>query len=346
MRAWVGAWRGAPVRRTSGRVAGLVVLVALTVLLCLVSLAVGAKAVPLEHAIGALTAYDPALADHVIVRESRVPRTLAALLVGAALGLAGTVTQGLTRNPLADPGLLGVSAGASLAVVLGLHVVGFQDPLGYVWFSLAGAAVTSVFVFLLGSSGPGGASPMRLALAGAATTALLGSLTAAVLLLDSASLDRYRFWAVGAVAGVRLSTLADLLPLLAVGAVLAAGSGPLLNSLALGDDLAQGLGVQLGRSRALCATAVVLLVGTATAIAGPIAFVGLTVPHVARALVGADHRWVLAYSAVLAAVLLIGSDVLGRMVARPGEVQVGVVTAVVGAPFFIALVRRRRLASA
>ncbi|MFC5381596.1 FecCD family ABC transporter permease [Aquipuribacter nitratireducens] len=328
----------------TGRAAGLLGLVAGLAVLCLLSLAVGSKPIPLDTVLQSLTTYDPAQEDHVIVQSLRVPRTVVALLVGVGLGLAGTVMQGLTRNPLADPGILGVSAGAALAVVVGIFAFGVGSVTGHVWFAFAGAAVTSVVVYGLGAMGRDGATPVKLALAGAAVTAFLVSVTTTFLLLDSATLDQYRFWAVGSVAGRGLDVAAQVAPFLAVGAVVALLSGRALNALALGDDVARSLGARVGLTRVTAAVAVVLLVGAATAAAGPIAFVGLTVPHVARALTGPDYRWVLAYSAGLAPALLLAADVLGRVVARPGELQVGIVTAVVGAPVFIALVRRRTLA--
>jgi iron complex transport system permease protein len=288
--------------------------------------------------------YDPSLNDHLIVRSLRVPRTVLGLAVGAALGLAGAVMQGVTRNPLADPGILGIEAGASLAVVIGIYAFGIGSLAGYVWFAFAGAAAASVVVYTLGSMGRGGATPVKLALAGAALASLLGSFTSAILLTDLATLDQFRFWVVGSLAGRGGDIAVQVLPFLAVGTILALGSARSLNALALGDDVARSLGQRVHAARAVAALAVVILCGAAVAAAGPIAFVGLTIPHVARALCGPDYRWVLPWSMVLAPVLLLGADIIGRLVARPGELQVGIVTALVGAPFFIALVRRRRLA--
>jgi iron complex transport system permease protein len=288
--------------------------------------------------------YDPTLDDHLIVRSLRVPRTVLGLAVGAALGLAGAVMQGVTRNPLADPGILGIEAGASLAVVIGIYAFGIGSLAGYVWFAFAGAAAASVVVYTLGSMGRGGATPVKLALAGAALASLLGSFTSAILLTDLATLDQFRFWVVGSLAGRGGDIAVHVLPFLAVGTILALGSARSLNAMALGDDVARSLGQRVHAARAVAALAVVILCGAAVAAAGPIAFVGLTIPHVARALCGPDYRWVLPWSMVLAPVLLLGADIIGRLVARPGELQVGIVTALVGAPFFIALVRRRRLA--
>jgi len=329
--------------RPWAKAAGLLVAVVGLVFVALLSVAHGSKPIPLSAVLDAFFGFDGSN-DHLIVRSLRLPRTTIGLAVGAALGLAGAVMQGVTRNPLADPGLLGVEAGAALAVVLGIHMVGIGSLTGYVWFAFAGAAVASVIVYTLGSVGRGGATPVKLALAGAALSALLGSVTTAILLLDVATLDQFRFWVVGSLAGRDASVAAQVLPFLLAGGVLALAAGRALNVLALGDDVARSLGQRVGAARAVAALAVVVLTGAATAAAGPIGFVGLTIPHVARAICGPDYRWILPWSMVLGPILLLGADVVGRVVARPGELQVGIVTALVGAPFFIALVRRRRLA--
>ncbi|HVM06179.1 MAG TPA: iron chelate uptake ABC transporter family permease subunit [Acidimicrobiales bacterium] len=310
----------------------------------LASIAYGSRPMALSTVWDGMWAYDPTVGDHLIVRSLRIPRTGMGLLVGAALGLAGAVMQGVTRNPLADPGILGIEAGASLAVVTGIYALGIGSFSGYVWLAFVGAAVASLVVYFLGSLGRGGATPVKLALAGAALSALLGSVTTSVLLLDVATLDQFRFWVVGSIAGRDAGIVADVAPFLAVGAVLALLSARSLNTLALGNDVARSLGQRVGLARAISALAVIVLAGGATAAAGPIGFLGLTVPHVARAICGPDYRWIVAWSAVLAPILLLGADVLGRLVARPGEVQVGILTAVIGAPFFVALVRRRKLA--
>ncbi|MEW6475964.1 MAG: iron chelate uptake ABC transporter family permease subunit [Actinomycetota bacterium] len=320
-------------------------LVAAAVLfgICLASVAYGSKPIGFSTVIDAFVAFDPASNDHLIIRSLRVPRTVVGLLVGAALGLAGAVMQGVARNPLADPGILGVNAGASLFVVIAIFVFGIGSLTGYVWFAFAGAALAAFLVYALGSVGREGPTPVKLALAGAALTALLSSFTSAILLLDVETLDTFRFWAVGSLAGRDAAIAWQVAPFLAVGAVMALATGRLLNALSLGDDVARSLGQRVGLARAFSALSVVILAGGATAAAGPIGFVGLTIPHVARAITGPDYRWILPYSMVLSPILLLGSDILGRVVARPGEVQVGIVTALVGAPFFIALVRRRKL---
>ena len=328
--------------RRSRRAVGLVGLVGLLAVCVVASLAVGARAIPPVDVWTAVTAPTDTDAD-VIVRELRLPRTLLGVVVGLALGLAGALMQGHTRNPLAEPGLLGVSAGAAFAVVLGIYLAGVTTPVGYVWFGLLGALLASLAVVALGSLGAGRAGPVTLVLAGAAVTAFLVALTSTVVLFDASTLDAYRFWVVGALAGRGLDVLVAVLPFLGVGAVLALVSGPALNTLSLGEDVARALGQHVVRTRLVGIAAVTLLAGGSVAAAGPIGFVGLVVPHIARALTGPDYRWLLPYAALAGAVLVLAADVVGRIVVRPGELQTGVVLALVGAPVLVALVRRRRL---
>lgn len=252
--------------------------------------------------------------------------------------------QGVTRNPLADPGIFGIEAGASLAVVLAIHSLHISSLTQYVWFAFFGAAVASIIVYALGSLGRGGSSPVKLALAGAALAAMFTSFMTAVLILDVSTLDQFRFWQVGSIAGRDAGIVAQVAPFLLLGVVLAIASSRTLNVLALGDDVARSLGQRVGLARGLAGLSVIVCSGAAVAAAGPIGFIGLTVPHVARAICGPDYRWILPWSLVLAPMLLLSADVLGRLVARPGELQVGIVTAFLGAPVFIALVRRRKLA--
>jgi iron complex transport system permease protein len=334
----------APSRRRVhvSRPVGLLLAVALLVLAILLSLAIGAQGIAPDDVVRVLL-HDDGSEQAAIVRELRIPRTVVAIAVGASLGLAGALMQAITRNPLADPGLLGIDAGASAAIVLAIALLSITDPAGYVWFAFVGAGITSVAVYALGSLGRGGATPVRLALAGTAILAALTALIEAVTLLDPEVFERYRFWSVGSVAGRGFDVLLPIAPFLIVGGLIALALARPLNAIALGDDAGRALGAHVGRTRALTAVAVVLLCGGSTAVAGPIAFVGLTIPHVARAITGPDLRWVLPYSLVLGAILLLVSDVVGRVVLRPGELQVGIVTALLGAPVFIALVRRRRI---
>jgi len=323
-------------------VAGLLGLLALLALVAAASIAVGSRTIPIEGIWSAL-AGPVGSDDDVVVRSLRLPRTALGLVVGVALGIAGALAQGHTRNPLADPGLLGVSAGAAFAVCLAVYAFGVTSVTGSIWAALAGALVASIVVFTLGTLGDGGGSPVTLALAGAAVTAFLTSLTSALVLTDQTTLDAYRLWVVGSLVGRGEGVLGQVAPFLAAGLLLALVNAPGLNSLQLGEEVARGLGQRVGLTRLTGVAAMTLLTGAAVAVTGPIAFVGLVVPHVARAITGPDHRWLLPYSGMLRAVLLVAADVVGRVVARPGELPVGLVVAVVGAPFFIALIRRRRL---
>ncbi|MFD0055645.1 FecCD family ABC transporter permease [Streptomyces sp. NPDC127168] len=331
-------------RRVPRRVALTVGLCGLAVLLFAVtalSLAVGSGDVSAHDLVHGLLDPDRSVRGQLVVREVRIPRTLAGLLAGVALGLAGTVMQGVTRNPLADPGLLGINAGAAVAVVFAMSVLSLTEPGQYIWFGFLGACLAAVLVYGVASFGREGATPVKLALAGAAATALLVSVTDTILLTDSRTYDQFRFWQVGALDGRETDVLLQALPFVVAGAVLALGLGPRLNGLALGDDVARALGQRVAVARLAGAASTVLLCGAATAVAGPIAFVGLAVPHAVRVITGPDHRWILPYSALLAPALLLVADVVGRVVAPPGEVQVGVVTAAIGCVPFILLVRRR-----
>lgn len=261
------------------------------------------------------------------------------MLVGASLGVSGAVMQALTRNPLADPGLLGVNAGASLSVVSAISLFGLRSTSQLVWFAFGGAAVASVVVYLLGSRG-GPASPVRLALSGAAVSALLIAVTRTVTLLDPTALDLFRFWAVGSLSGADVQVAADVAVFIGVGLLIAVGTTRAMNALALGDDAASALGVRIGVTRTMAGTAVVLLCGSAVAAVGPIGFVGLVIPHAVRALTGPDQRWLMAGCAVAGPLVLIGCDIVGRVVARPGEVRAGIITAVIGGSLFVVIVRR------
>jgi iron complex transport system permease protein len=336
--------RTAPfVHHNSIRLVSLTVVGSALVLVVIASLAFGTKSIPFGTVIRSFTDFDGST-EHLVVRELRLPRTIVGVLVGSSLGVAGALMQGITRNPLADPGLLGVSAGAAFAVVLAIFVLGIGSLSAYVWFALAGAAITSVAVFALGSMGRGGANPIRLALAGAALSALLGSGTSAVVLLDRQTLDQYRFWVVGSLAGRDMSILGQVAPFLVVGLVLAFGLSRPLNALALGEDAARALGTRVGVTRLSTVLAVTLLAGAATAACGPIAFIGLTVPHLARLMCGPDQRWLTAFSAAIGPVMLLSCDIVGRLIARPAEVQAGITTAALGGPVFVFLVRRVRMA--
>lgn len=322
-------------------------------LLLIVSLAILGVSIILSFGVGArpiapgtvwdsLWAADAANPDHIVVLTQRIPRTVIGLLAGAALATAGAVMQGLTRNPLADPGLLGINAGASVAVLAAITLWGVVVPAGFVWFAFVGAAVAALVVAVIGSRGPDGANPAKLALTGAAVTAGLTAVSMLILTTQTVALEVYRYWSVGALTARGLDAVALVLVPLLIGFALAAASVRGLNLVALGDDTARGLGHDVSRTRAVGIAATVLLCGGATAIAGPIVFLGLMVPHAVRAVVGDDYRWLIGIGAPLGAAVLLLADVIGRVIALPGEVQAGIVVAFVGAPVLIALVLRRR----
>jgi ABC-type Fe3+-siderophore transport system permease subunit len=324
---------------------GLLLLLVLLIAACLASIAVGTRSIGLGDVWRSLFDIGLRSEEAVIVRQLRVPRTVLGLLVGLALGVSGALMQGHTRNPLGDPGLLGVTAGASLAVVASIALLDISSPSGYVWFAFLGALAGTVLVYAIGSAGRGGATPVTLALAGAALSALLYGLVRAVLVSDQQTLDSFRFWVVGSLAGRGADVAWQVGPFVVLGLVLALANSPALNLLGLGEDIARGLGQRIWLARVVGLTAITLLCGAATAACGPIAFVGLVVPHAVRAVTGPDHRWLIPCSGLAGATLLLVADVVGRVVARPGELQVGIVLALIGAPFFIALVRRRRTAT-
>lgn len=331
--------------RGRGLAAGLVGLACLLALLCIASIAVGARSIDFATVVATLTGEGGATdTEAAVINDIRVPRTLLGLLVGAALGLAGTLLQGVTRNPLADPGIMGLSAGAAAFVVTGIAVFDIHELTGYVWLAFAGTAVAALLVYAIASMGREGPTPVKLALAGAAVAAGMWSLTTGIVMSDLDALNEMRFWQVGSLAGRNAPVLEQVAPFILVGVVLALVCGRSLNALALGDESARALGQRVGLTRTGILLAVTILCGAATAACGPIVFLGLLVPHAARAICGPDYRWILPYSLLLAPVVLLTADVLGRIVMAPGELEVGVVLGIVGAPFFVALVRYRDLA--
>ncbi|MFE5393254.1 FecCD family ABC transporter permease [Streptomyces sp. NPDC056568] len=324
------------------RMAGLGVLAFLLVVAGAASLAVGARALsPAEvwHGLFSAPDADQRLTEiRLIVRTVRVPRTVLAVVAGVALGIGGALIQGYTRNPIADTGLLGVNSGASFAVVSGIALFGLTDPLQYVWLAFVGAAVAGAVVFGLASIGRGAGNPLTLALAGQGVTVFLAAMTTAVALTDKASLNALRFWNAGSVAGVGFDVIWPVTAFIAAGLVLALTTLPAVNLLNLGDDVARGLGVNVALTRTVGILAITLLAGAATAACGPIAFIGLMVAHVARYLTGPDYRWLVPYAGLLGAVILLVCDIVGRLVVRPSELDAGVLVALLGAPFFAALV--------
>ncbi|KTC24951.1 MULTISPECIES: FecCD family ABC transporter permease [Pseudomonas] len=327
-------------RRCQGLLLGLLLLVVAV----LASLVVGSRSIGVAQVFEALSAYDRLDDQHLIVRELRVPRTLVAILAGLALGLAGAIMQAVTRNPLAEPGLLGINAGAGVGVIVGVAVLGLSSMSGYVWCAFVGAGLAGVAVFMLGRAQETGTNPVRLVLAGAGLSVMLASVTGIIILNAPAQVfDQFRHWASGSLEKSGFEAVGVLAMAVVPGAVTVLALAGSLNAMALGKDLGLALGVNVRLTWLLACLAVMLLAGAATAAAGPIGFVGLVAPHLARLLVGPDYRWILPYSALFAGVLLLGADVLGRVVAAPAEVAAGIVALLIGGPFFIALVRTFRL---
>ncbi|AVK47791.1 MAG: iron ABC transporter permease [Clostridium beijerinckii] len=326
-------------RKTVGIYLGSIFLLGICVV---ISLAFGSKNIGISQAINALLNSDDTSFAALVVRE-RVPRTIFSIMAGASLGISGALMQSITRNPIADPSILGVNTGASLFVVIGIAFFNINSANEYIWIALVGAGITSIFVYTIASIGSGGMTPIKLALAGSATSAVLTSLVSVIILPRSEVIDAYRFWQVGSVSGATWESIDLMLPFLIIGLIISIISAPALDILALGDEVATGLGVNIGIIRIICAIAGVILCGATTAIAGPIGFVGLMIPHSIRLIFGSNLRGLVPMSAIGGAVLLTISDVLGRVIGSPGELQVGIITAFLGAPILIIIARKAKV---
>jgi iron complex transport system permease protein len=329
--------RAHPVRTWSG----VPVLLVALFLAFLLHIAVGAKQLPLGTVLEALISFDPGVFDHVIVRNLRLPRAVLALIVGASLALAGALMQGVTRNPLADSALLGLTAGASFAVVMASSVFGMAGMLFIPWIAMAGALAAALVVYLIAGLVPGGATPLSLTLAGAAISAFLGAIISIVHLLDQDTFDNLRVWLTGGLAGRDIALLFYVGPFIALGLLGGVLLAPRVTVLAMGDEVAQGLGVRTGALKLQLLAVVVVLTACSVALAGPLGFIGLVIPHVVRLYVGSDYRWIVPYAALAGAVYLLGVDTIARIAIPPREISTGIITAMVGAPLFVHLVRGR-----
>jgi iron complex transport system permease protein len=325
---------------TRCRAAGLAVAAALLAVTCVASLAIGTENVGLGTVWQAVTGYRD-IGDQWIVHELRIPRTALALLVGLALGLSGTLIQAVGRNPLADSEILGINSGAALFIVCAIAFLGMSGIWTYIWFGFAGALFAMALVYLVGMTGRSAVTPVRVLLAGVAVGAVMDGIGFAVRLHSPRAFDDMRFWDAGALDGRPMDVAATIAPFIAIGVVLCIVVSRSLNVTALGDDLAKSMGGNVARTQVLSLVAVTLLAGAATAGAGPIGFVGLMVPHAVRPFTGPDWRWILAYATVVAPTLLLAADILGRVVIRPAELPAGIVTAFIGAPVLIWLIRKR-----
>ncbi|MFD4927372.1 FecCD family ABC transporter permease [Peribacillus butanolivorans] len=278
--------------------------------------------------------------EHIVIQSVRLPRALIASAVGASLAISGVLMQTLTKNPLASPDIFGVNAGAGLAVVTGVTIFGISNLQVFTWLSFIGAAIAAVSIYMIGSMGRGGLTPMKLTLAGAAMTAMVSSLTQGLLVSNEALLEQVLFWLAGSVSGRSLDNLTAVFPYLAVGWVLALITSGKMNVLSMGEDVAKGLGLNIVFLKIVLGLVVILLAGGSVAVAGPIGFIGIVVPHLTRFIVGIDHRWLIPFAGLLGAVLLLAADIISRYILMPQEVPVGVMTAIIGTPFFIYIARK------
>ncbi|MFB9279342.1 FecCD family ABC transporter permease [Cohnella cellulosilytica] len=326
--------------RSSFKTLGLLVVAALLLLAFALSVAIGSTKIALPATIDSFLRYDPSLNEHVIIRTTRLPRAIYAVLIGGSLAIAGALMQALTRNPLASPGIFGVNAGAVACVVLALKFLPVSSMSQLAWFAFLGAAIASLTVYFLGSLGREGMTPMKVVLAGAAMTALFTSITQGMLVLNESGLQSVLFWLAGSIAGKELSALYPVMPYMLGAGIAALAMAHSVNLIASGEEMAKGLGQRTALVKAGIAVAVVLLAGSSVAVAGAIGFVGLVIPHFARYLVGVDYRWVLPYSAALGGILLLLADIAARFLIMPGEIPLGVMTGLVGGPFFVYIARK------
>lgn len=324
---------------------GVIILIGLVLLIATATLGllVGARPIAASTVLEALTAYRPELADHIIVHDYRLPRTLLGLLCGSAFAVSGALIQAATRNPLADPGILGVNAGAAFFVSVAVGGFGLQAINSYLWAAFAGAISAAVLVYALGAMGRDGATPVRLVLSGVALSAVFAGFTSSITLLNPHAFDAMRYWAIGSLANRGMDVVATVAPFIALGLILAVAAARPLNAVALGDDLARSLGASILRARVLVVLAVTLLAGAGTAAIGPVGFIGLMVPHIARWCIGPDQRWIIGITMVFGPILLLAADITGRLIVFPGELEAGIVTAFIGAPVLILLARRRKV---
>lgn len=321
------------------RILKLVMMTILLILLIGMSIILGYTDTSIMLAYEAFTSFDGSN-EHLIIQTVRLPRALIAACVGASLAIAGVYMQTLTKNPLASPGILGINAGASFAVVCALSFFHVSSLSIFTWVSFLGAAIAALVVYSVGGVGRQGLTPMKITLAGAAITALFSSFTQGILVTNEAALDEVLFWLSGSIQGRKLDILASVFPYLLIGWLLALIMTPMMNVIAMGDDVAKGLGLKVGLLKLTVGITVILLAGGSVAVAGPIGFIGIVIPHIARRLIGTDHRWLVPFAGLLGGVLLLVADIGARYIVMPQEVPVGVMTAFIGTPYFIYIARK------
>jgi iron complex transport system permease protein len=326
-------------KNTHTRWIGLIIAIFLLIILMCSSIVYGYTDTSWKTALDTFTHYNGSN-EHIVIESIRLPRALIAAAVGASLAIAGALMQTLSKNPLASPGIFGINAGAGFAVVVAVSLFSVVSLQAFTWLAFLGAGVAAVSVYFIGSIGREGLTPMKLTLAGAAMSAMFSSFTQGLLVMDEAALEQVLFWLAGSVSGRKLESLTSVLPYLAIGWIGAILLATKMNVLAMGEDVAKGLGLNTGLVKIAIGIVVVLLAGGAVAISGPIGFIGIVIPHITRSIVGIDHRWVVPFSALLGAMLLLAADITARYILMPQEVPVGVMTAIIGTPFFIYIARR------
>jgi iron complex transport system permease protein len=321
------------------RIIGLIIGILVFIVFIGFSIVYGYTNTTWKMALNAFTNFDGSN-EHLIIQTVRLPRAMIAAAVGASLAIAGTFMQALTKNPLASPGIFGINAGAGFFIVIAVSLFSISSLQAFTWLAFLGAAVAALIVYTIGGLGREGLTPMKLTLAGAAIAAMFSSFTQGFLVINEMALDQVLFWLAGSVQGRKLEVLTSVLPYLVIAWILSLLMAEKINVLAMGDDVAKGLGQRTGMVKLMVALVIILLAGGSVAVAGPIGFIGIVVPHLARSLVGIDHRWVVPYSALLGGILLLAADIGARYVVMPEEVPVGVMTAIIGTPFFIYIARR------
>ncbi|EAZ90642.1 FecCD family ABC transporter permease [Crocosphaera chwakensis] len=319
---------------------GLMIALGLLIICFFINIALGVADISLPQIYQAVFSFNGST-EHLIIRTVRIPRSLVALSVGAALAISGTLMQGITQNPLASPSILGINAGASFLVVLATSIIGNNSLNVYAIFAFLGAGITATIVYGIAALGKGGITPLNLTLAGAALTAFMGSLTSGILIINQSALSEIRFWLAGSVGGKNIELLSQIFPYLLIGLLLAFALGKHITILSFGDDMALGLGQETAWIKVMAAISIILLAGGSVALAGPIGFIGLIIPHIVRFLVGIDYRWILPYSAILGAILLLITDTIARLILQPQEIPVGLIMPLIGSPFLIYLIRKK-----
>ena len=322
----------------------IILCLALLSIMAIFSISLGAKSIAFTKVIDVLLGNDPDSLETAIILQ-RIPRTVFGILAGGALGISGALMQSITRNPIADPSILGVNTGASLFVVAGIAFFNITVAYQYIWLAIIGAGVTAVFVYSVASMGKDGATPLKLALSGSAVSIVLGSLVSTIMLPNNRVMEAFRFWQVGSIGSATWESIMLISPFLIVGFIISMFISGYLNNLALGDEAATALGTNVVMTRTIGALSSVLLCGATTALAGPIGFVGLIIPHIIRLIFGSEMSKMLPLSFLGSAILMLVSDIIGRVISLPGETEVGIVTAVIGAPVFILAIRKGRVKS-